>query len=473
MTVGRLPRDARAPPEASAGGSRASFVAPRRRQQQLSSVQHVAFSSYASSRHAKSVAALAQEPPPPPQDPGRRGIWMGLALAAAAMGFVAAEAFADAHSSKDDDVEAKERGNAPQDPKQIGEEINAQRAEAAAAAKTQPLNKRALRKRKTSVREGKCVVSTAAVRGDRTYMEDTSYISSCKRFAAVYDGHGGAAVSQYLRSQLFSLIGPELSRLDREITAERNGVDNSAAKAARRDCVAALLRDAVHKVDEEVLKNGEWKFQGSTAVGVLLFDDVLYSVNVGDSRAVLSRAGDVVELTRDHKPNDAQERARIESLGGKVQWFGYVDAQGEPIEPYGAYRVNGNLAVARAIGDRDARPFVNGEPEVRQFDLEYDKDDFIVIASDGLWDVFTSDEVVTFVQDVMSGELGGREAWSSGGHSDTRVPIFEWSQQYTSDRSMIKAARRRRKVQIANYLVQEALFRGTSDNVSVVVVWLR
>ncbi|KAG7400132.1 hypothetical protein PHYBOEH_006840 [Phytophthora boehmeriae] len=164
---------------------------------------------------------------------------------------------------------------------------------------------------------------------------------------------------------------------------------------------------------------------------------------------------------------------RIESLGGNVRRYGYVDAQGEPIEPYGAYRVNGNLAVARAIGDRDARPFVNGEAEVRQYDLEYDKDEFIVIASDGLWDVFTSSEVVTFVQDVMSGELGGREAWSSGGHSDTRVPIFEWSQQYTSDRSMIKAARRRRKMQIAKYLVQEALFRGTSDNISVIVVWLR
>jgi serine/threonine protein phosphatase PrpC len=304
-------------------------------------------------------------------------------------------------------------------------------------------------------------------------MEDTAYVSSCKRFAAVFDGHGGAAVSQHLRNQLFSLISPQLAQLDQELLAETKGETNPRAKSSRRQKVEAMLRGAVSKLDQEVIAKNEWKFQGSTVTGVLLFDDVLYSLNVGDSRAVLCRAGDVVELTRDHKPNDSQERARIESLGGRVQWFGYVDAQGEPIEPYGAYRVNGNLAVARAIGDRDARPFVIGEAEIRQYDLEYDKDEFIVLASDGLWDVFTSAEVVEFVQDVMSGELGGREAWSSGGHSDTRVPIFEWSQQYTSDRSMIKAARRRRKLQIANYLVQEALFRGTSDNVSVVVVWLR
>ncbi|GMF37057.1 unnamed protein product [Phytophthora fragariaefolia] len=386
---------------------------------------------------------------------------MGLALAAAGVAFAVTEAAAD---SKEPEAE---------DPKQIAKHIQERKEDVEAAVKKNEGKKRSLRKRKTSVRDGKVVVSTAAVRGDRAYMEDTSYVSSCKRFAAVYDGHGGAAVSQYLRNQLFSMIAPELAQLDQEVVAENKQEKNVMAKSTRRQKVATMLQEAVRKLDQEVIAKNEWKFQGSTAVGVLLFDDVLYSLNVGDSRAVLCRAGDTVELTRDHKPNDPQERARIESLGGRVQWFGYVDAQGEPIEPYGAYRVNGNLAVARAIGDRDSRPFVTGEAEIRQYDLEYDKDEFIVIASDGLWDVFTSSEVVEFVQDVMSGELGGREAWSSGGHSDTRVPIFEWSQQYTSDRSMIKAARRRRKVQIANYLVQEALFRGTSDNVSVVVVWLR
>ncbi|OWZ24375.1 Protein phosphatase [Phytophthora megakarya] len=390
---------------------------------------------------------------------GRSRLWAGLALAAVGMAFAVMEA-------------AKDPEEAKEDPNEVAKQINEVKEDAKAGAKKNESKKRTLRKRKTSVRDGKILVSTAAVRGDRAYMEDTSYVSSCKRFAAVYDGHGGAAVSQYLRNQLFSMVSPELAQLDQEILAE-NKENNVLAKSSRRQKVATMLRDAVHKLDQEVIAKNEWKFQGSTAVGVLLFEDVLYSMNVGDSRAVLCRGGDVVELTRDHKPNDPQERARIESLGGRVQWFGYVDAQGEPIEPYGAYRVNGNLAVARAVGDRDSRPFVIGEAEIRQYDIEYDKDEFIVIASDGLWDVFTSSEVVEFVQDVMSGEVGSREAWSSGGHSDTRVPIFEWSQQYTSDRSMIKAARRRRKVQIANYLVQEALFRGTSDNVSVVVVWLR
>uniref|UniRef100_K3WIB5 PPM-type phosphatase domain-containing protein n=1 Tax=Globisporangium ultimum (strain ATCC 200006 / CBS 805.95 / DAOM BR144) TaxID=431595 RepID=K3WIB5_GLOUD len=327
--------------------------------------------------------------------------------------------------------------------------------------------RKALRKRKTTSGKDRFIISSAAVRGDRATMEDTSFVSDCKRFAAVFDGHGGAAVAQYLRKNYFALLGPELAKLDEDESLELD------ARKKRRLHIQSLLKTSMEKIDAEITQKNEWKYIGSTATGVLLYDDVIYSVNVGDCRAVLSRSGDAVELTRDHKPNDPSEQSRIESLGGRVKWHGYVDAQGDPIEPYGAYRINGNLAVARAIGDRDLRPFVTGEPEVKAFPRDMSKDEFIVIASDGLWDVFTSDEVVTFVKDVMSGEVGGRESWRSGGHSDTRVPIFEWSQQYKSDRSMIKAARKRRQMQIATYLVQEALYRGTSDNVSVIVVWLR
>ncbi|CEG47533.1 protein [Plasmopara halstedii] len=449
LVVARPPRPSRS--VSAAIGSSCSWL-------QLQGTQRGVFSTSSSSSLSGQNFALSIF-----KGETQRQLWIRLALAIVGVAVAVTENTADAKELV---------GDGKEDPKQLPT-MTDEHHDNVIATEQNDGKKLTLRKRKTILRDGKMVVSTAAVRGDRPYMEDTSYVSSCKRFAAVYDGHGGSAVSQYLRNQLYSMISPELSHLDQEILAENKEENNVKGKLSRRQKIATMLHDAIHKLDQDVIAKSEWKFQGSTAVGVLLFDDVLYSLNVGDSRAVLCRAGNAVELTRDHKPNDPQERARIESLGGRVQWFGYVDAQGEPIEPYGAYRVNGNLAVARAIGDRDSRPFVNGEAEIRQYDIEYDKDEFIVIASDGLWDVFTSSEVIEFVHDVMSGELGGREAWSSGGHSDTRVPIFEWSQQYTRDRSMIKAARRRRKVQIANYLVQEALFRGTSDNVSVVVVWLR
>lgn len=419
--------------------------------------------------------AFTSFPPPsidhlaPFQTPPKSLVWLALGVSVAGYGAVAT--VRTEHKSHAETATSLGRsgggggdagnGDGPQ-----GEAT----APAVTKATEEPVVARRLAKRKTSLKDGKYLMSAAAVRGSRTHMEDTSYISGCKRFAAVYDGHGGAKVSQYLRARLFDLVEPVLSRLDKE---PEGGGTAPHALEERRKQVEQALRSAVEQVDADVLERGEWKYQGSTAVGVLLFDDLIFSFNVGDSRAILCRSGDAVELTHDHKPNDPEELARVQSLGGTVKWHGYVDAQGDPIEPYGAYRINGNLAVARAVGDRDSRPFVTGEPDVKAIERDYYKDEFIVIASDGLWDVFSNDEVITFVQDVLSGEVGGRESWRSAGHADTRVPIFEWSQLYRSDRSMIKAARKRRKELIANYLVQEALFRGTSDNVSVIVVWLR
>lgn len=401
---------------------------------------------------------------------GNKWVWVALGVSAAGYG---------AASAVHDDHRARTETPFPSDAKGAAVDTASSETAANSTDKTHML-----KKRKSSLKDGTFLMSSAAVRGARTHMEDATFISKCKRFTAVYDGHGGAGVAQYLKASLFDTVEPVLAQLDSDLDDEGDDKDGSsheddektldaATLASRRQQVTAALKDAVARVDAEVLARPEWKYQGSTCVGVLLFDDAIISLNVGDSRAILCRGGEAVELTRDHKPNDPEELARISSLGGSVKWHGYVDAQGEPMEPYGAYRINGNLAVARAVGDRDARPYVSGEPEVTVEERDYYKDEFIVVASDGLWDVFTNDEVVTFVQDVMSGEVGGRESWRSGAHSDTRVPIFEWSQQYKSDRSMIKAARARRKQQIANYLVQEALFRGTSDNVSVVVVWLR
>lgn len=378
----------------------------------------------------------------------------------AAIGACGAAVAAVAASRMESPAHTEGNGAAPVDPRTIGGESNTVSADRRAELE------RTLRKRRTCGKD-RLLVSTVAVRGDRSRMEDTSFVSDCKRVSAVFDGHGGAAVAEYLKATLYPLIAPELTRLDQD--RQQTNIDDAVVYKAVREAI----QRGVEKVDADVIACHDWKFQGSTAVGITLYDEAIFSFNVGDSRAILSRAGQTIELTRDHKPNDPVEKERVEALGGTVKWYGYVDAEGVPIEPYGAYRVNGNLAVSRAIGDRDLRPYVSGEVEIKQFERDFDKDEFIVIASDGLWDVFTSEEAVTFVHDVLSGELGGRESWRSGGHSDTSVPIFEWSHQYKSDRGMIKAARARRKTQIANYLVQEALFRGTSDNVSVIVVWLK
>jgi serine/threonine protein phosphatase PrpC len=89
-------------------------------------------------------------------------------------------------------------------------------------------------------------------------------------------------------------------------------------------------------------------------------------------------------------------------MGGKVVWCGGVDALGKPVPYAGIYRVNGNLALSRAIGDRSERPAVTSEPDVTTYNIE-EGDEFIVLGSDGLWDVMSSQEVVAFVHTTLQG----------------------------------------------------------------------
>ena len=64
----------------------------------------------------------------------------------------------------------------------------------------------------------------------------------------------------------------------------------------------------------------------------------------------------MMDLTEDHKPNSDTERARIIALGGVVEWFGWQDADGEPVESMGSWRVNGNLGLSPRHGRPSRSP---------------------------------------------------------------------------------------------------------------------
>lgn len=78
-------------------------------------------------------------------------------------------------------------------------------------------------------------------------------------------------------------------------------------------------------------------------------------------------------MSIDHKPNSKDERHRVEAAGGVVVWAG-------------TWRVGGVLAVSRAFGDKPLKRYVIATPDVREERLQGD-DEFLVMASDGLWDV--------------------------------------------------------------------------------------
>jgi len=278
-------------------------------------------------------------------------------------------------------------------------------------------------------------VSVCAVQGGRSYMEDEFFISQKRDFCAVFDGHGGEAVSRYLRQNLYANLQAALPMHNNNTTI--TAIDYQEA-----------LKSGIDKVDKEVQRISHWSFQGSTAVAAWIHHEeetqssTLVVANVGDSRAILSRNSTPIALTQDHKPETPKERKRIESRGGEVVWCGSVDGNGKPIKDSGVYRVNGNLALARAVGDRSERPAISAEPEFTVIRLDKEAE-FIVLATDGLWDVMTSQEVVTLIKSRLS---------------------------HLAKKDMSQKEDLRPKM--ASFIVAEALRRGTSDNVTVVILWL-
>ena len=124
---------------------------------------------------------------------------------------------------------------------------------------------------------------------------------------------------------------------------------------------------------------------GACATTALVRGGHLYVAHVGDCRAVLSRDGAAAALTADHTCMREEERERIEREGG------YVCRSGS-----GVWRVQGRLAVSRAFGDGALKRWVVADPAVTRVALDA-RCEFLVIASDGLWDKVSNQEAVDAV----------------------------------------------------------------------------
>lgn len=265
-------------------------------------------------------------------------------------------------------------------------------------------------------------------------MEDEYFVANGGRFAAVFDGHGGGGVSQFLKAHLYEFHQQGLQRWQEQ---EAHPAPSIAAQVQ-------ALRMAFDEIETNVLEDDRFHYQGSTAVAVVLHESAeglrtLLSANVGDSRAILSRDGRAIDLTRDHKPNEEREKARILGMGEEIEW----DALAK------VHRVR-NLSLSRAIGDRYAKPVVSGQVEINHYPVNEEKDEFILLASDGLWDVMTSQEVVSYVHRRMEKEL-------------------ESGNVAKDDLDSYKMVLRRN---MANFVAREAFRRGSGDNICVLMVWL-
>lgn len=191
-------------------------------------------------------------------------------------------------------------------------------------------------------------------------------------FFGVFDGHGGHKVAQFAGEHIHDIL-----------------VKQGTFKAGNYE---QALKDCFLATDRAILSDPQYEEEvsGCTACVGLITGDKIYIANAGDSRSVLGVKGRAKPLSFDHKPQNEGEKARITAAGGFVD-FG---------------RVNGNLALSRAIGDFEFKKsaelapeqqIVTAYPDVVVHELS-DDDEFLVIACDGIWDCQSSQAVVEFVR---------------------------------------------------------------------------
>ncbi|XP_061338251.1 probable protein phosphatase 2C 39 isoform X2 [Gastrolobium bilobum] len=184
---------------------------------------------------------------------------------------------------------------------------------------------------------------------------------------AIFDGHSGHSVPDYLRSHLFDNILKEP-----DFWTE----PDNAVKRAYIITDSTILE-----------KSGELGRGGSTAVTAILINcQTLVVANIGDSRAVLCKNGVAKQLSVDHEPTTESED--IKNRGGFVSNF-----------PGDVPRVDGQLAVSRAFGDKSLKKHLSSEPYVTVETID-DEAEFVILASDGLWKVMSNQEAVDAVRDV-------------------------------------------------------------------------
>ncbi|GET03973.1 phosphatase 2C-like domain-containing protein [Rhizophagus clarus] len=197
-------------------------------------------------------------------------------------------------------------------------------------------------------------------------------------FFGVYDGHGGQNVAKYSGAHLHERIARDPSFPDNIEEAIKNGFLGTDED---------LRNDTQYANDPS----------GCTAVTAIITpENHVYVGNAGDSRAVISISGIANAMSNDHKPVNKEESERITKAGGFVE-FG---------------RVNGNLALSRAIGDFEFKQnpnlspelqIVTAFPDVKKEEITADTE-FLVLACDGIWDCLSSQQVVNFIRREISSE---------------------------------------------------------------------
>ena len=255
------------------------------------------------------------------------------------------------------------------------------------------------------------IVHSTTIKGRRQNNEDRENIilninNENKKYNninlfALYDGHAGTFVSEYLRDNLPKYyLNPKLKYPLRTSNHEKifEHIQNNLLQYEQGyECGSTCLLSLMYKKENSYYMN---------------------IVNLGDCRCVIVyNNGTNKQVTTDHKPDETNERKRLTRIGGDI----YRDSEGTA-------RI-GNLSLSKAFGDGDTSPYISQKPDSFHFKVtEYTR--YVILACDGLWDVIENCEL----------------------------------------NNLIKKYKQSRENNLAVYLANHALKKGSSDNVSVIVL---
>ncbi len=220
-----------------------------------------------------------------------------------------------------------------------------------------------------------CKAGVISTKGKRGYMEDYHVVKhnlfgrKDAHVFGVFDGHGGDGAARFVSSRLTSHLEPISRGKDPSATLKR----------------AFMLLQHEFMESEAFAKDNS----GTTALVALLLGRRLLVANVGDSLGVLSRGKRALRLNKEHTASDPDERELIEGRGGFVR-----------LTKDGKHRTDGIIQLSRAIGDRKVARHITAEPEITSFDIG-DDDEFMVLATDGLYDALGPQKVVNILHNTV------------------------------------------------------------------------
>ncbi|EEQ31134.1 mgpp2cl-1, protein phosphatase 2C-like protein 1 [Microsporum canis] len=243
-------------------------------------------------------------------------------------------------------------------------------------------------------------------------------------YFAIFDGHAGSFAAEWCGKKLHLILEDTIRKnpsapvpmlLDQTFTSVDQQLEQLPLKNSGCTAVIAVLRwedrlpSPPASIAESTKKGNADDPEGGSIEGSKqsLSEDasaisppedhpirsrVLYTANVGDARIILCRNGKALRLSYDHKGSDENEGLRITNAGGLIL----------------NNRVNGVLAVTRALGDTYMKDLVTGHPFTTETIIQPETDEFLILACDGLWDVCSDQEAVDLVRNTKDPQVASK-----------------------------------------------------------------